>query len=171
MPTFFTDYLSPYLKFLQSDNEEELRQAFAVWDLEDRGWVSGLHLRHVMTVVEEKPSPVEVDAMLLGVGCCGNTGSHDNTGCYVNNGSRGNNSEERLGFEQFAELIDLKKKKIKKRKKKASSGGLQIVEENNRNYAGGIRGGVLGGIVGGRHLVDVSKEILEEEPGVWCADV
>ena len=32
-------------KYEESDSEEELRKAFGVWDIEDRGWISASEVR------------------------------------------------------------------------------------------------------------------------------
>ena len=86
------------LRFQQSDSESELRHAFRVFDSEERGWVSCAEVKYVMMHLDDKLTDDETDAMLSEVVAIG-----DN---------------ERLEYEQFAELINLREKKKRKGKSK-----------------------------------------------------
>ena len=46
------------------DSEEELREAFKVFDKDGNGFISAAELRHVMTNLGEKLSDAEVDEMI-----------------------------------------------------------------------------------------------------------
>lgn len=95
-------------KFLQSDAESELRHAFRVFDSEEKGWVRGVDIRHVMNFLDDKLTEAETDDMLSEVAV--------------------NNDSEKIGFEQFTELIDLKEKKKKKMRLKRQSVGMKPKE-------------------------------------------
>mgnify|MGYP002642450713 FL=1 len=47
-----------------TDSEEELREAFKVFDKDGNGFISAAELRHVMTNLGEKLSDDEVDEMI-----------------------------------------------------------------------------------------------------------
>lgn len=47
-----------------SDSEEELREAFKVFDKDGNGFISAAELRHVMTNLGEKLTDEEVDEMI-----------------------------------------------------------------------------------------------------------
>ena len=47
-----------------TDSEEELREAFKVFDKDGNGFISAAELRHVMTNLGEKLSDAEVDEMI-----------------------------------------------------------------------------------------------------------
>eukprot|EP01112_Ceratiomyxa_fruticulosa_P008867 TRINITY_DN22_c0_g1_i5.p1 TRINITY_DN22_c0_g1~~TRINITY_DN22_c0_g1_i5.p1 ORF type:complete len:149 (-),score=43.35 TRINITY_DN22_c0_g1_i5:145-591(-) len=51
-------------KMKHSDNEEEIREAFKVFDKNGNGFVSVAELRHVLTTIGEKLTREEVDGML-----------------------------------------------------------------------------------------------------------
>ena len=144
-----------------------------------------------MMHLEDKPTQVEMDAML------GSLSNHDN---------QGNHGNERLEFPQFARLIDMKVEKEPKKEKKEN--GLQetkteeekgkqgdkirSIEERNtghRNMGLGnvntrdmrMGNGALEGMrnMGERYMGVGSMraynwmvtEVEDEEPGVWFADV
>lgn len=46
------------------DNEEELREAFKVFDKDGNGYISAAELRHVMTNLGEKLTDEEVEEMI-----------------------------------------------------------------------------------------------------------
>lgn len=48
----------------ERDSEEELREAFKVFDKDGNGFISAAELRHVMTSLGEKLTDEEVDAMM-----------------------------------------------------------------------------------------------------------
>ncbi len=48
----------------ERDSQEELREAFKVFDKDGNGFISAAELRHVMTSLGEKLSDEEVDAMM-----------------------------------------------------------------------------------------------------------
>lgn len=51
-------------KMKDVDSEEELREAFKVFDKDGNGFISAAELRHVMTNLGEKLSDAEVDEMI-----------------------------------------------------------------------------------------------------------
>ncbi|XP_062067015.1 calmodulin-like protein 3 [Lepus europaeus] len=51
-------------KMKDTDNEEEIRDAFRMFDKDGNGYVSAAELRHVMTRLGEKLSDEEVDEMI-----------------------------------------------------------------------------------------------------------
>ena len=51
-------------KMKETDSEEELREAFKVFDKDGNGFISAAELRHVMTNLGEKLSDEEVDQMI-----------------------------------------------------------------------------------------------------------
>ena len=51
-------------KMQDTDSEEEIREAFRVFDKDGNGFVSAAELRHVMTKLGEKLSDEEVDEMI-----------------------------------------------------------------------------------------------------------
>lgn len=51
-------------KMKDSDSEEELREAFRVFDKDGNGFISAAELRHVMTNLGEKLTDEEVDEMI-----------------------------------------------------------------------------------------------------------
>ena len=51
-------------KMKDSDREEEIREAFCVFDRDGNGFISAAELRHVMTNLGEKLTNKEVDAMI-----------------------------------------------------------------------------------------------------------
>ena len=63
---------SPFLEFLtmmarkmrDTDSEDEIREAFKVFDRDNNGFISAAELRHVMTSIGEKLTDDEVDEMI-----------------------------------------------------------------------------------------------------------
>ena len=51
-------------KMKDSDSEEEIREAFRVFDKDGNGFISAAELRHVMTNLGEKLTDEEVDEMI-----------------------------------------------------------------------------------------------------------
>jgi len=51
-------------KMKDTDSEEEIREAFKVFDRDNNGYISAAELRHVMTSIGEKLTDVEVDEMI-----------------------------------------------------------------------------------------------------------
>ena len=51
-------------KMRDTDSEEEIREAFKVFDKDGNGYISAAELRHVMTNLGEKLSEQEVDEMI-----------------------------------------------------------------------------------------------------------
>ena len=51
-------------KMKDTDGEEELREAFRVFDKDGNGFISAAELRHVMTNLGEKLTDEEVDEMI-----------------------------------------------------------------------------------------------------------
>lgn len=51
-------------KMKDVDSEEEIQQAFQVFDRDNNGFISAAELRHVMTSIGEKLTDDEVDAMI-----------------------------------------------------------------------------------------------------------
>jgi calmodulin len=51
-------------KMKESDTEDEMREAFKVFDRDGNGQISGTELRHVMTNLGEKLTDEEVDEMI-----------------------------------------------------------------------------------------------------------
>jgi calmodulin len=47
-----------------TDSEEEIREAFKVFDRDNNGFISAAELRHVMTSIGEKLTDDEVDEMI-----------------------------------------------------------------------------------------------------------
>jgi len=51
-------------KMKDTDSEEEIREAFKVFDRDNNGFISSAELRHVMTSIGEKLTDEEVDEMI-----------------------------------------------------------------------------------------------------------
>src|SRR5947207_12526281 len=51
-------------KMKDTDSEEEIREAFKVFDRDNNGFISAAELRHVMTSIGEKLTDDEVDEMI-----------------------------------------------------------------------------------------------------------
>lgn len=51
-------------KMKETDTEEEIKEAFKVFDRDGNGFISAAELRHVMTNLGEKLSDEEVDEMV-----------------------------------------------------------------------------------------------------------
>jgi calmodulin len=51
-------------KMKDTDSEEEIREAFKVFDRDGNGFISAAELRHVMTSIGEKLTDEEVDQMI-----------------------------------------------------------------------------------------------------------
>merc|ERR1712020_755243 len=60
-PEFLT-MMAQTIKY--KDNEEEVREAFRVFDKEKTGFISAAELRHIMTNLGEKLSEEEADEMI-----------------------------------------------------------------------------------------------------------
>lgn len=53
-----------FRKMKDTDSEEEIKEAFKVFDKDGNGYISAAELRHVMTNLGEKLSENEVDEMI-----------------------------------------------------------------------------------------------------------
>lgn len=51
-------------KMKDTDSEEEIREAFKVFDRDNNGYISAAELRHVMTSIGEKLTDDEVEDMI-----------------------------------------------------------------------------------------------------------
>lgn len=51
-------------KMKDTDSEEEIREAFKVFDRDNNGFISAAELRHVMTSIGEKLTDDEVEEMI-----------------------------------------------------------------------------------------------------------
>ena len=61
----FQEFLSMMERKLKdTDSEEEIREAFRVFDKDGNGFISAAELRHVMTNLGEKLTEEEVDEMI-----------------------------------------------------------------------------------------------------------
>merc|ERR1711997_1236936 len=61
----FPEFLTMMAQTIQyKDNEEEVREAFRVFDKEKTGFISAAELRHIMTNLGEKLSEEEADEMI-----------------------------------------------------------------------------------------------------------
>mmetsp|Transcript_8066 Transcript_8066/g.8928 ORF Transcript_8066/g.8928 Transcript_8066/m.8928 type:complete len:150 (+) Transcript_8066:46-495(+) len=61
----FPEFLSMMAKQMKNeDTEEEIREAFKVFDKDGNGFISAAELRHVMTNLGEKLTDEEVDEMI-----------------------------------------------------------------------------------------------------------
>eukprot|EP01121_Diplochlamys_sp_Union-15-3_P010048 TRINITY_DN2777_c0_g1_i1.p1 TRINITY_DN2777_c0_g1~~TRINITY_DN2777_c0_g1_i1.p1 ORF type:complete len:150 (+),score=46.84 TRINITY_DN2777_c0_g1_i1:53-502(+) len=61
----FPEFLTMMAKQMKNeDTEEEIREAFKVFDKDGNGFISAAELRHVMTNLGEKLSEEEVDEMI-----------------------------------------------------------------------------------------------------------
>uniref|UniRef100_A0A674IHD9 EF-hand domain-containing protein n=1 Tax=Terrapene triunguis TaxID=2587831 RepID=A0A674IHD9_9SAUR len=61
----FPEFLSMMArKMRDTDSEEEIREAFRVFDRDKNGYISAAELRHVMTNLGEKLTDEEVDEMI-----------------------------------------------------------------------------------------------------------
>lgn len=66
----FPEFLSLMArKMRDSDSEEEIREAFRVFDKDGNGYISTAELRHVMTNLGEKLTDEEVDEMIKEADC------------------------------------------------------------------------------------------------------
>ncbi len=62
---FFLEFLTMMArKMKDTDSEEEIREAFKVFDRDNNGFISAAELRHVMTSIGEKLTDDEVDEMI-----------------------------------------------------------------------------------------------------------
>lgn len=62
---FRTEFLTMMArKMKDTDSEEEIREAFKVFDRDNNGFISAAELRHVMTSIGEKLTDDEVDEMI-----------------------------------------------------------------------------------------------------------
>lgn len=62
IPTEFLTMMARKMK--DTDSEEEIREAFKVFDRDNNGFISAAELRHVMTSIGEKLTDDEVDEMI-----------------------------------------------------------------------------------------------------------
>ncbi|KAH3745395.1 calmodulin D [Pelomyxa schiedti] len=61
----FTEFLTMMSKKMKDeDSEDEIREAFKVFDKDNNGFISAAELRHVMTNLGEKLSEAECDEMI-----------------------------------------------------------------------------------------------------------
>jgi len=61
----FTEFLTMMAKKMKdTDNEDEIKEAFKVFDKDGNGFISAAELRHVMTNLGEKLTDDEVDEMI-----------------------------------------------------------------------------------------------------------
>jgi len=61
----FDEFLQLMARKMQdTDTEEEIREAFKVFDKDNNGFISAAELRHVMTNLGEKLTEAEVDEMI-----------------------------------------------------------------------------------------------------------
>ena len=61
----FPEFLAMMAKKMkESDSDEEIREAFKVFDKDGNGFISAAELRHVMTNLGEKLTDEEVDEMI-----------------------------------------------------------------------------------------------------------
>ncbi|NWH76226.1 CALMS protein, partial [Piaya cayana] len=66
----FPEFLSLMArKMRDTDSEEEIREAFRVFDKDGNGYISAAELRHVMTNLGEKLTDEEVDEMIREADC------------------------------------------------------------------------------------------------------
>ncbi|CAM5086013.1 unnamed protein product [Eretmochelys imbricata] len=69
----FPDFLSLMARKMRDmDSEEEIREAFRVFDEDEIGYISAAELRHVMTNLGEKLTDEEVDEMIKEADADGN---------------------------------------------------------------------------------------------------
>lgn len=62
---YHTEFLTMMArKMKDTDSEEEIREAFKVFDRDNNGFISAAELRHVMTSIGEKLTDDEVDEMI-----------------------------------------------------------------------------------------------------------
>jgi len=65
MLTYLPEFLTMMArKMKDTDSEEEIREAFKVFDRDNNGFISAAELRHVMTSIGEKLTDDEVDEMI-----------------------------------------------------------------------------------------------------------
>ncbi|MCJ1289774.1 hypothetical protein MMC34_001307 [Xylographa carneopallida] len=61
----FSEFLTMMArKMKDTDSEDEIREAFKVFDRDNNGFISAAELRHVMTSIGEKLTDDEVDEMI-----------------------------------------------------------------------------------------------------------
>ncbi|KYO38833.1 calmodulin-alpha [Alligator mississippiensis] len=66
----FPEFLSLMAKKIRgADSEEDIREAFRVFDKDGNGYISAAELRHVMTNLGEKLSDEEVEEMIREADC------------------------------------------------------------------------------------------------------
>ncbi|XP_029110083.1 calmodulin-like [Scleropages formosus] len=60
----FSEFLTTMALKMDTDSEEEIREAFRVFDKDGNGYISATELRHAMTNLGEKLTDEEVDEMM-----------------------------------------------------------------------------------------------------------
>ncbi|KPP58894.1 hypothetical protein Z043_123240 [Scleropages formosus] len=60
----FSEFLTMMALKMDTDSEEEIREAFRVFDKDGNGYISATELRHAMTNLGEKLTDEEVDEMM-----------------------------------------------------------------------------------------------------------
>ncbi|XP_009704721.1 PREDICTED: calmodulin, striated muscle, partial [Cariama cristata] len=73
-------------KMRDTDSEEEIREAFRVFDKDGNGYISAAELRHVMTNLGEKLTDEEVDEMIKEADC-------------------NNNNDGQVNYEEFVRMM------------------------------------------------------------------
>ena len=64
LPEFFTMMAR---KMRDTDSEEEIKEAFKVFDMDGNGYISAAELRHVMTDLGRLPSFLSCRSLLIGI--------------------------------------------------------------------------------------------------------
>jgi calmodulin len=80
----FAQFLTLMMNYMTANPDadyDEIRDAFKVFDLEDKGYVVGSHLRHILTNLGERLSDREVDEMFYEIGA--NEETHINIDDFI----------------------------------------------------------------------------------------